>query len=89
MTAVKVILGVSQRDFYNHKVFDKVASSKGLDLQVFRDAKGIEYLGVSVPLDERGRASLDAIEVSYQKFKKEAFGGLIKINPRLFQVGGV
>lgn len=83
----QVIMGVCQTDFFNHKIFESVFDKKHEGLTLFRDGK-YEYIGVAVPLDEKGKATLEAIEVAYQAFQSLSFGSMSKVTPKLYQLGG-
>lgn len=86
MSRQVVILGVSERDFFNRKIFDKVVDENFKDLKLFKDIHGKEYIGIEVKKTKKGRATMGSIFASDQKFREQAFGALSKIQPKLFDL---
>lgn len=75
----KVILGVSQRDFYNFKFFEKVSLMKDFPIKVFKEGN-IEYIGVEVTT-KKGFVEKIAMKQALQTYAENAFGRLKDIPP--------
>lgn len=81
---VKVILGLSQREFYNAKLFECVADGKHKGITLFRQ-DNVEYVGVEVEL-VKGKVTFETIEDAYQKYRDHSFSSLKRHEPKIFQI---
>lgn len=73
------ILGVSQRDFFNERVFERVSDLNDTCFKVFEN-EGCKYIGVQIILN-KGRITPYELLKAQNSFESKA-SDLIKSQPR-------
>lgn len=81
----KVIIGLCSRDYYNRKVFEKVASLHKSKLLHLTGKDNAEYIGVEVKLEE-GKATFEGIVKARSTYLKLIPSCLYKRDPKLFEL---
>lgn len=79
-----VLLGWSQREVYNHRLYDHIQFSGETKLVHVLDANGVQYIGVEVKY--KGRVKESDINESNKFLEENVFGLLVGMTPKLFEI---
>lgn len=77
-----VLLGWSQREVFNHRLYDHIQFSGETKLIHVLDKKGVQYIGVEVSFKDKVKES--DIDRSHKFLMENVFGLLEGKEPKLF-----